>query len=24
MYVFLPYFEGTAQLRGWWTGRRLR
>ena len=24
MYVFLPYFAGAAQVRGWWDGRELR
>lgn len=24
MYLFLPYFAGAAQLRGWWDGQRLR
>jgi GT2 family glycosyltransferase len=24
MYVFVPYWRGAAELRGWWDGRRLR
>ena len=24
MYLFLPYFAGAAQVRGWWDGRSLR